>query len=299
MNDSELNAKFAIPGQLEFVTGKDGFTVALITSHYSKAEVSLYGAHVLSFIPEGQKDILWMSPQSMFEQGKPIRGGIPVCFPWFGPHATDSQKPMHGFARLNTWNLIESSALENGNIRLILGLSSNVETMALWPFAFLSKVIIEVGKELDITICCTNTGTEDFIVGGALHSYFSVSNIANINISGLKDHLYYAGFAKEAHTIQTDETLRILNEENRRYINHTDDCVITDEKWNRSIRVAKRGSKVTVVWNPYSEVVKTMADIPDSGYNDFICVEAVNAYSDVHNLKPGENHCLSTVIGLV
>lgn len=298
MNCSELNAKFAITGQMEFVEGKGKLPVALITSRHAKAEVSLYGAHVLSFVPDGQKDVLWLSPQSMFESGKPIRGGIPVCFPWFGPHATDSQKPMHGFARLQTWNVVETFAFENGNVRIILSLKDNTETKALWPFDFYAKMIIEVGKKLDVTLCCTNTSTETIKVGGALHSYFSISNIANIDISGLKGCQYYAGFAKNISNPQDEETLKIVKEENRRYINHTDDCIIADPKWNRKMRVSKKGSKVTVVWNPYSETVKTMADIPVTGYQDFICVEAVNAYADIIDIEPGENHCLSTVLSL-
>jgi len=205
---------------------------------------------------------------------------------------------MHGFARLLTWNVLETFTLKNGNTRLILGLTSNNETKALWPFAFSAKVIIEAGEKLDITLCHTNTGSETYTVSDALHSYFSISNTANIGISGLKGCYYHAGFAKEAGNRQNEDTLKIVKEENRRYINHAGDCIIADTKWARKIRIAKKGSKVTVVWNPYSETVKTMADIPETGYQDFVCVEAANALSDVTILKPGETHCLSTVLSL-
>jgi glucose-6-phosphate 1-epimerase len=299
MNYNELNTKFAIPGQLEFVKGKGNFPFAVITNRHAKAEVSLYGAQVLSFIPEGQKDVLWLSPKSVFGSGKPIRGGIPVCFPWFGPHATDSQKPMHGFARLLTWHVLETFALRGGNTRLVLGLTNNAETTALWPFAFSAKIIIEVGEKLDVALCYTNTGGETFTVSDALHSYFSISNIANIGISGLKGCYYYAGFTKEANNRQIEDTLKIVKEENRRYINHAEDCVISDPAWDRKIRVAKKGSKVTVVWNPYAETARTMADISETGYPYFICVEAVNALTDLIKVKPGESHCVSTVLSLV
>lgn len=298
MNYTDLNALHAIPGELEFGKGKGDLPVARITNRHAHAEISLYGAHVLSFIPNGQKDVLWLSPKSMFEPGKPIRGGIPVCFPWFGAHAADSQKPMHGFARLNFWNVIETSSLKNGSTRLILGLTSTPETMALWPYSFSAKLIIEAGEKLDVTLCCTNTGSETFTISGALHSYFAISNIGAIAISGLKDTYYHAGFAKEADQEQTGEILTINKEENRRYINHTNDCVLSDPAWNRKIRVAKKGSKVTVVWNPYSETVKTMADIPETGYLDFVCIEAANYYADSPAIKPGDTHCLSTTLSL-
>lgn len=298
MNLIELNKSFAIPGQLEFKSGKGDLPVAIINTPDSDAQVSLYGGHVLSFIPKGERDILWMSPNSYFEIGKPIRGGIPVCFPWFGPHTTDSSKPMHGFARLQMWDVMETSVKQDGTIKLILGLHNNSETTALWPHSFSAKIIIEVGKQLDITLCCTNTGNDPIIVGGALHSYFAVSHIHNIGIKGLKDTVYYAFFEKEANNKQEEEILKISKEENRRYINHTCDCLIDDSQWNRKIKIAKRGSKVTVVWNPYSETVKTMSDIPVEGYLNFVCVEAVNAYSDVAELKPGETHCLTAVLCL-
>jgi glucose-6-phosphate 1-epimerase len=297
MNYSEINAKYALAGQLEFVKGKGDLPLARITNPFAKAEISLYGAQVLSFIPKGQKDILWMSPQCIYEPGKPMRGGIPVCFPWFGPHAGDSWKPMHGFARLLTWDVTETLALKNGATRLILGLKSNVETTAIWPFAFSAKMIFEIGEKLDVTFCCTNTGNEDFSISDALHSYFSISDIAQIGILGLKDSEYYAGFSMDATIRQKEDILKIAKEENRRYINHIGDCNLTDPTWNRSIQIAKKGSKVTVVWNPGAETVKTMSDIPLSGYRDFVCIEAVNAFADTIKLKPGESHCISAVLG--
>lgn len=298
MNYSEINTKYALPGQLAFVKGKGDLPLARITNPYAKADISLYGAQVLSFIPNGQKDILWMSPQCIYEAGKPMRGGIPVCFPWFGPHTGDSRKPLHGFARLLTWDVTETSALKNGTTRLILELNSNAETTAIWPYVFSAKMIFEIGERLSVTLCCSNTGDEVFSISEALHSYFSISNIAQIGIHGLKDCEYYAGFSMDALMRQKEDILKIEKEENRRYINHTGNCILTDPAWNRSIQVAKKGSNVTVVWNPGAETVKTMPDIPVAGYRDFICIEAVNAYAGAVTLKPGENHCISAILGV-
>jgi glucose-6-phosphate 1-epimerase len=296
MNYNEINAKYSLPGQLEFVKGKGDLPLVRINNPYAKAEISLYGAQVLSFIPTGQKDILWMSPQCVYELGKPMRGGIPVCFPWFGAHSSDSSKPMHGFARLLTWTVIETLALKNQATRLTLGLTSNEETTAIWPFVFSAKMIFEIGERLEVSLCCTNTGNEVFSINDALHTYFSIGDIAQIGIFGLKDCEYYAGFSMDATIRQTEDILNIMKEENRRYINHIGDCTLKDAKWKRNIHIAKKGSKVTVVWNPGAETVKSMSDIPVNGYRDFVCIEAVNAYADTIKLNPGESHCVSTIL---
>lgn len=296
MDIKELNQKFAIDGQIEFEKGNGGLTVAKITNKFATAVVSLYGAHVQSFQPAGQKDLLWMSPQSAFEVGKPIRGGIPVCFPWFGPHPTDGQKPAHGFARLLVWNVAKTSILSGGEIELQLALVSNAQTLAIWPFSFSATMTVVVGAKLEVTLSYTNTGSETFVCSDALHTYFQVSDSSKIGISGLSGYNYYAGFSKEPDSKQSEAVLAIQQEENRRYINHTADSVIEDAGLNRKIRVAKRGSKITVVWNPWAETTKTIGDIPDAGYKEFICVEAVNTYNDVATLKPKESFSVSTII---
>lgn len=298
MDIQQLNSKFAIPGHIEFGAGQGSLTIAKIANTHGTAIVSLYGAHVQSYIPKGQQEVLWMSPLSAFQEGRAIRGGIPVCFPWFGPHATDAQKPMHGFARLSKWEVLKTAALVNGDTMLILCLKANDFTKSVFPYEFTAQIEIVVGKKLDITLIYTNTGTESFVCSDALHSYFNISNVANIGIAGLKDHSYYAAFAKTPDYTQKEEILPIVQEENRRYINHSADCVIADRGYNRNIRVAKRGSKVTVVWNPWEATTKTMNDIPDDGYFTFVCVEAANYYDNSITLAPNDGYSIATTISL-
>jgi D-hexose-6-phosphate mutarotase len=203
---------------------------------------------------------------------------------------------MHGFARLSTWEVIKTSALNTGETELILGLKNNPTTQMIWPYEFSAEMRIIAGTKLDVTLTYSNTGKETFVCTDALHSYFNISDTANIGISGLKGHRYYAGFAKEANNKQFEEVLPVKQEENRRYINHIADCIISDKGLDRKIRIAKRGSKVTVVWNPWEATAKSMADIPDDGYKTFVCVEAANYYNDSITLKPGESHSIATVI---
>ena len=238
-----------------------------------------------------------MSDASLFEEGKAIRGGIPVCFPWFGPHVSDSQKPAHGFARLMVWDVLETSMTVTGESKLRLGLANNEYTHAIWPYSFIAEMTIIVGAQLEVSLNYTNTGNETFVCSDALHSYLKVSNISDINLSGLEGCNYYQGFS-DLLLKQEESVLVIRNEENRRYIDTTSDCIISDEDWIRKIRVAKMGCKGTVVWNPGSETASKMSDIHPEGYLTFVCVEAANIYKDVVSLAPKESFTLSTTIGL-
>lgn len=291
MNINELNQKYAIAGQLEFKHGQ--VPIAVIKNTFATAEISLYGAHVLKYQPADQQDLLWMSANSMFEDGKPIRGGIPVCFPWFGPHVSDSSKPQHGFARLLTWEVLSAATLPNGGTQLILGLESTAHTKDIWPYDFKAQLKVEVGKSLDVALSYTNTGAQPFICSDALHTYFKVSDIANVKIAGLQGLIYYKGFEKEATGKQVEPYLQIKQEENRRYIRHSGECIIDDAGFNRKIYVSKKGSNVTVVWNPW-ENAKNIVDMPDDGYKTMVCVEAVNAYEDVATVEPGKTFSVGT-----
>jgi glucose-6-phosphate 1-epimerase len=292
-----LDDKFSIEGELGF-TEIDGDLVAIsIYNKFADAEICLHGAHVTRFTPHGSFDILWMSTESYYEVGKPIRGGIPLCFPWFGPHSTDTTKPVHGFARLMYWDVLETASLETGETRVKLQLCSSEKTKEYWPFDFCAELTVLVGKNLDVKLTITNTGAETFDYSAALHSYFNVSDIGNIKIEGLEGASYYSAFGSELFK-QEDQFLEIRQEENRRYIETESDCVIYDEAFSQAIRVAKEGSKVTVVWNPGEETASKMDDIPEGGFETFVCVEAANYYNDTVKLAAGEKHSTSAIIGL-
>ena len=295
MTINELNQKYAIAGQLDFRHGQGNLPTAFIKNKFATAEISIYGAHVLKYQPITQKDVLWMSSDSCFEEGKPIRGGIPVCFPWFGPHVNDSSKPQHGFARLLTWSVISAKGLSNGATELLLELDSNSYTRQLWLCEFRAQVKIEVGPSLEVTLSYHNTGNQSFVCSDALHTYFNISHVDNIKISGLQGTTYYKGFEKEASGKQTERYLQIQQEENRRYTGHASECIIEDSGFNRKVHVSKKGSNVTVVWNPW-ESARNITDMPDDGYKTMVCVEAVNAYDDVVTVESGQSFSISTKI---
>lgn len=293
----DLDDQFSIEGELGFME-TDGDLIAIsICNKFADAEICLYGAHVTQFLPHGSFDVLWMSTDSYFEEGKPIRGGIPLCFPWFGPNATDANLPPHGFARLMYWEVIETASLETGETRVRLQLCSSEETKKIWPHDFRAELNVLVGNTLEVGLTITNTGSETIDYSAALHSYLNISGLENIKIEGLEGTMYHSGFGNELLT-QNDQFLEINQEENRRYINTDSDCVLIDQAFSQAIRVSKKGSNVTVVWNPGAETAAKMDDMPDDGYETFVCIEAVNFYNDTIHLAPGEKYTTATTIGL-
>jgi glucose-6-phosphate 1-epimerase len=293
----QLNNNFGIAGKVNFFSGRGGLLSVEIITRDAKAQISLYGAQLLSFIPQGQQDIIWMSDRSLFEEGKAIRGGIPLCFPWFGPHATDKTKPQHGFARLQYWQVEEIKENAADEIIVDLGLQQSESTLALWPYHFKAIAQFTIGRNLEVKLTATNTGTDNFEYSDALHTYFNISSIDTVGIEGLQDATYYDGFGMNLKT-QHPAVLYFNTETNRRYVNTAGSCIIHDTNRNRKIIVEKTGSKVTVVWNPGEDVAKTIGDMQPNGYETFVCVEPANAYPgiDMISLQPGESHTLSTVI---
>jgi len=191
--------------------------------------------------------------------------------------------------------VVSTSVTPDGSTQLILGLSHSEFTKSFWPYLFQAEISILVGKSLEVSLQCTNTGSETFTCSDALHTYFNIRNISDIKIKGLHGFEYFNGFEQIASGKQTDNDLEICQEENRRYINHSTDCIIKDSGFNRNIHVSKKGSNVTVVWNPW-ENAKSIPDIPDDGYKTMICVETANAYSDKITVDPGKSFRVTTKI---
>lgn len=300
MELSQLNKIFGIEGKVAFAEGNGGLPMIHVNTAKAAAVISVYAAHALSFIPTGQQDLLWMSKASMFENGKAIRGGIPLCFPWFGPHSNDKTKPQHGFARLHTWQVDEITELSTDTISITLSLTESAATLPLWPYSFRAAAKFILSDALELALAVTNTGNEAFEYSDALHTYFNISDIRSIKVHGLHNANFYEGFGNELKQ-QAADRLIFETETNRRYVNHTGNCIIEDIDLSRKIAVDKSGSKVTVVWNPGEATAKTMSDIEPGGYKTYVCIEPANAYTgiDMITLQPGESHILSTKIALV
>jgi len=297
MDVDELNEKFGIEGEIGFAELEGDLVFVMIANKYADANISLYGAHITGFRPMGTMDVLWMSPLSNFEEGEAIRGGIPVCFPWFGPHGLDGTMPQHGFARLMNWEVVDTSITEPGESVLQLKLCSSDETKKYWPHDFCAEMIFIVGTSLKVTLKVTNTSSESIEYTSALHSYFSLSSIENISIEGL-ENTRYQNQLDGGDYLQEIPLLKISEAEIRHYYNTETSCVINDPVFNRKIRIDKTGSKNTTVWNPWVETCEEMDDMPDDGYLTFVCLETVNKIDDVIELAPGESHEITAIISV-
>jgi glucose-6-phosphate 1-epimerase len=293
----ELDDKFSIEGEVGFAELENDLVFITVSNKYADADICLYGAHITSFRPHNSMDLLWMSPDSSFELGKPIRGGIPVCFPWFGPHKTDPEKPQHGFGRLMYWEVVSTSTNTSGESVVKLQLCSSDETKVYWPYDFCAEMTIVVGKTLTATLKVTNTSGQPFDYTCALHTYYSLSAIESISIEGLKGTTYFDQLTGE-FGIQEGEPLEITEALTRHYLNTESQVVIADSAFRRRIKVDKTGSKVTTVWNPGAETCAKIGDLPDDGFETFVCVEATNAFDYPVKLAAGESFETSAIIGL-
>jgi len=292
-----LNEQFAITQHITFTASAGGLPIAEIRNSYAAASVAVQGGHVIAFQPHGQQPVLWVSSLSAFVPGKTIRGGIPVCWPWFGSHPTDPSKPFHGFVRAAMWQVRGTSVGPADATEIRLGLTESEASLALWPYAFDLEIVVTVGAQLRVELITRNPGDQPLICGGALHTYYTVGDVRRIAIQGLDgcDYLDKAeGFKRKSQR----GPVTIEAETDRVYLDTDAACVIDDPALDRRIGIAKAGSHTTVVWNPWAEKAQQIADFGDEEYLSMVCVETANADADVATVAPGGEHRLSALIGL-
>jgi glucose-6-phosphate 1-epimerase len=278
-----------LPPSVTLIEEPAGYPILVIEHPAATGRIALNGAHVTDWIPEGHDPVLYMSAEAVLEVGKPIRGGIPICWPWFGPHPTDSSKPAHGFVRQMLWEVDVARETETA-VDIVLKLSDSAATKALWPHAFSARLHVHIGAVLQVTLQATNTGTTAWDMTGALHTYFNVEDVRKVSIHGLHGTQYVEGRLSPDKRPQHG-TISIDQEVDRMYV--SDAAVIVDDPlWGRELVIEKAGSLATVVWNPWIEKSKRLADLPDEAYPEFLCIEAANAGEDVVTVQPGQEHLL-------
>lgn len=294
-NINTLNKNFSFDDEsnkLYFKNGKGDIPVIEIKNEYASALISLQGAHILSWIPADDKDIIWLSDDASFSIGKSVRGGIPICWPWFGAHESNNDFPAHGFARTVFWQVTDTKQLKSGETQVTFILDTqilNQDIQRMWPQATTAEYCLTIGKSLKLELTTYNNSAETITIGQALHTYFNIDDVRNATIKGLegKDYLdKTTGFSR--HT-QPGPVI-IDSEVDRIYLNTADTLVIDDTR--RKIVISKQGSLSTVVWNPWNEVATKMGDLGKEGYLNMLCVESANAADDLVSITPGERYTL-------
>lgn len=292
-----LNRRFGIPNHLHFGAGPNGFVLAEINNFHARATLCLQGAQVLAFAPVNHEPVLYLSPAARYTAGKSVRGGIPVCWPWFGPHATDAQKPAHGFARSSLWRVIETSALNDGATRVVLELAPVPEHRTLWPHDARVQLHVSIGPVLTVELVTHNESTQPLHISEALHTYFQISDIESVSVTGLEGCTYVDKVAGGPPAVQR-QVLSFHGETDRVYLNTTAECVIHDPGLRRRIHVAKTGSRSTVVWNPWREKAVKLGDMGDAGFRSMLCVETANALDNLVSIASGAEHRLTAIISV-
>jgi len=270
-----------------------------IQTDLASAEIYLHGAHVTRFHPRGSVNpVLWMSKSSLFKPDKAIRGGIPICFPWFGPKADDPKAPAHGFARTREWSLESIQPGEAGAIVVALQMKSDESTKQWWNADFEAHYVVRIGTELSARLTVQNLGRETITFEEALHSYFVVGDVRRAEVHGLERDSYLDRLKPGKTFPQDDQPVRFTAETDRTYINTDAKVTIFDPVLRRQIVNRKVGSNSTVVWNPWIDKSKAMADFGDGEWPGMLCIETANAGPNAIDLGPGQKHSMTAVISV-
>ncbi len=288
MTSEQLNTQFGIAGQVEFIDGNGGLPMIQVKTAKAKALISIHAGQVLSYQPAGEsEDVMFLSAKAYYQDGKAIKGGAPICWPWFGADPEGKGRPGHGFVRNRGWNVVATEALSHGDIKVTVGLDDTPETQAIWRHAFSLRQEIVIGDTLNLSLITRNTGKEALTITQAFHTYFKVGDITRAKVSGLAgcDYLDKAGGGSTQKQQTGDVTIDA--EVDRIYLNVGNTLTIDDGALNRRIQITSQGSKTAVVWNPWEKISKDMADLEDDDYKRLLCVETTNAADDVREVAPG------------
>jgi len=261
-----------------------------------RARLTPYGGQVCEWTPAGQSPVLFMSPRAVFAAGTPIRGGVPICFPWFGPHPTDPTKPAHGFARTRTWQVAGVARDTAGDVRVVLRLAANADTRALWSAPFAVSLTLALGASLEMTADVENVGDDAIVYELALHTYLAVGDVEAVRIRGLEGARFVDKVDGGKDKLAGPEPLAIAGETDRVFLDTTTTCVVDDPVLARRLRVEKRHSEVTVVWNPGRERARSMRDVGEDSWRGFVCVETANVGPHAVRLAPRTRHAMSARI---
>jgi glucose-6-phosphate 1-epimerase len=282
------------------VEGPGGLSFIHLDTPRCRARLTSHGAQLCEWTPAGQSSsVLFLSPRAVFAKDKAIRGGVPVCFPWFGVHATDPGKPQHGFARTRAWE-VASIAQDprqdpGGDTRVVFRLVSGPDTRVLWDADFVAQLTVVLGATLEMTFEVENTSKQPFVYEAALHAYLAIGDIAKVSVHGLEATRFLDKTDGQREKLSDAGPLTFDGEVDRTFINTTAACTVHDPVLERQIRIDKVGSGATVVWNPGLAKGQAMADLGDA-WRHFVCVETANCGPLAVRLSPGARHTMTSRI---
>jgi glucose-6-phosphate 1-epimerase len=293
-----LNERFAISGEVRIVAGNGGLAKVQVSSPLVAADIYLYGAQVTSWIPAGASEVLFLSERSHWQDGRAIRGGIPVCFPWFRGKIDDPNAPAHGVVRTRAWNLDAIAGSKDGSVTVTLSTQSDQASRHWWPHEFHAVNRIKIGASLSLELSVSNTGSTPFRFEEALHTYFRVSDVSHARVRGLNNIRYLDNMDGNREKMQNGDVTFSAPFDSA-FMHTHGPLELVDEQLGRAIRTEKRNSDTTVVWNPWKQGAASLADLGDDEWKRMACVEASNILVAAIELPPDENHTMQATLSLM
>ncbi len=266
-----------------------------LASDTSSATVSPFGAHVLTWAPVGERPVLWLSPGAVMDGSTAIRGGIPVCYPWFANPATSISSHAgatspHGLVRTATWTE-EPGGTESE--RTFTHVHRAGDADGVFPHDLRAQLRVTLSEDLLVCLTVTNEDDHPVRVDAALHTYLAVGDVKDVTLEGLEGCTFVDTAEGRERTQVGEVTFVGLTD---RLYDTEGPVVLRDPRWLRTITVDKEGSATTVVWNPWLEASQALGDMGPSNWQDFVCVEVANARKDAICLAPGESHAMSMTL---
>jgi glucose-6-phosphate 1-epimerase len=291
-----LQARHGIPGAVRFEVGVGGLPRVVVATPQAEAELYLHGAHLTRYQPHRERPVLFLSAQSRFAPDAPIRGGVPIVFPWFGPRAGDPTAPMHGFVRTKAWRVESVAQAPDGQVTLVLGLDCTGSAPGGWSAAFALRFHVRVGSQLEFTLEARNPSATPLTFEEALHTYLSVGDVRQVAVTGLAGAPFIDKTDGMRRKVEASGPIRITQETDRVYLGTPSTCLVDDPAWGRRLVVEKSGSEATVLWNPWIAKAAAMPDFGDDEWPGMLCIETANVAEHAVTLQPGQQHELRAVI---
>jgi glucose-6-phosphate 1-epimerase len=292
----ELECHFGIPGVARVCEGNGGLPRVQITGSSAQGEIYLHGAQVTSWKPAGNDEVLFVSAKSRWEEGQAIRGGIPICFPWFRAKTDDPHAPAHGFVRTKTWQL-DSIVEDDAGVAVIMFTESDEQTRRWWPGEFRLVQRATFGSELKLELTCRNTGNTALRFEEALHTYNQVADVVSVRLQGLDGTRYLDNADSNKEKAQLGE-VTIASQADNAFLNTQNAVDLIDPKIGRRIRLQKTNSSTTVVWNPWREGARSLRDLGENEWKQFLCVEASNILGTAVILAPQQEHKMFAMLSV-
>ncbi|MFO8024558.1 D-hexose-6-phosphate mutarotase [Thiohalophilus sp.] len=297
----DLKQRFSHP-QVRFYQ-HDQLIMIELNNRHGSATLTTHGGTLLGYRPAGGEEVIWLSETAVYDGSKPVRGGVPICWPWFGPYdpqgmgedPTDAAKKAHGVARYELWDVASVRSLAGDATEMILQLEPNDSIRQAWPWPFVLKLIVTLGEILTLELIGENRSDRDWVVSEAFHTYFRVAHADGLTLEGM-DNATYIDKRRDGQRFIQSGPLQVSMPMDCVYVDHPHQVTLDDHGNQRQIVMQKTHSLSTVVWNPGAEGAKGFADMPDDQYMHMVCVEAANALDNTYTLRAGELHRMAMTL---